>query len=95
MASCKDCLHVEVCYKATNRKAYTGNLKIEPCKHFKSKADVPDINDISTKIAEALVKAEIDCTSICKDFGGGCYWSCKEKVENIKQWVLGVIENDT
>lgn len=37
---------------------------------------MPDVESIAQKIANALIKAEIDCTSICKDFGGGCYWNC-------------------
>ena len=54
---------------------------------------MPDINDLAHKLATALVKADVDCVKLCKDFGGGCYWKCEEKVEHIKKWLIEVIEN--
>lgn len=55
-----------------------------------------DKYEMAQKIANALVDADVDCIKICNSFGGGCYWSCSqtEKVKYIKQWILGVVENE-
>lgn len=55
---------------------------------------MPDVETIAQKLATALVNADVDCVKICNNFGGGCYWKCKEKIEHIKEWIIGVIENE-
>ena len=92
MESCKECLHVDVC-KIRHFPSLFG-LTGDGCDHFKNKANLVEVDKVAQKIAEALVKAEIDCTAICKDFGRGCYWKCEKKIEHIKEWIIGVINNE-
>lgn len=100
-AKCEECLRCRLISKYGDVYCDYLNNDIRTYKHPKrcinfNKGEIKDGADtinIAQKIAEALVKADVDCVKICKGFGGGCYWNCKEKVEHIKQWLVEVIEN--
>jgi hypothetical protein len=90
---CIKCVHSYVCEKFNANR----DLQREKCEykvsHFADIDNVVEVDKVAQKIATALAKADVDCIKICGNFGGGCYWKCEEKVEHIKEWIVGVIEN--